>query len=277
MNFHFKLLPVDEIAPWGKETPSLHWFGLTMGWFWITARDQELFRYTDAAQQFFQAGSDSPMPALPYEDYPVARYWEDLIEMLPSILDPIPDDIAVRIQDSETGGRWQEAARGWMESDTADSDTAWETYYAAVGWWGNRTWDAGHLAYPPRFWLWRTGDTVLLRWDNRAVTVGDNIPVWTATYGEITVSVTDFIASVTSFDARFLDAMAARVETIRAHWSRPEIALDIDELIQSQKTQSTLLQAALNPFAWEARRGVSWDQVREAMSVIELSLSDGVG
>ena len=39
------------------DTPSLHWFGLTQGWYWI------------------EAGGPEP---LPYVDYYVVRLWEDL-------------------------------------------------------------------------------------------------------------------------------------------------------------------------------------------------------
>ena len=74
-----------------------------MGWFWIAAGDQELFRYTDAALAYVASQNpDLPPPALPYDDYQVARYWEDLMEMLPEILDPVPTDLAAHVAD--TGG-----------------------------------------------------------------------------------------------------------------------------------------------------------------------------
>ncbi len=265
--FHFQLFPVEEIQPWGDSPPTLHWFGLTMGWFWIEISGQELFRYTDAARKYWESQDpDCPPHALPYEDYQVARYWEDLVGMLPEILDLIPDDLAALVADGQVWEAWQAAARTWME--VTDTDHAWETHYAAVGWWGKRTWDAGHLAHPPCLWLWRVGETVHLRWDNRTVTVGDGIPVWTATAGEYTLPVADFIAHVTAFNDRFLAAMAARLQAVQTHWSRPEILLDFGELTQSQATAAKLLDANLNPWAWDIRRGISWDTVRAAINEI---------
>ncbi len=267
MKFHFRLLPLGEIAPWGGETPCLHWFGLTLGWFWITVGDDELFRYTDEAMAFWARPEFAVAPALPYEDYQVARYFEDLMEMLPEILDAVPADIAARTLEAGAWAAWQNRANDWQER--TDTDDAWDTYYAAVGWWDRRTWDAGHLAYPPTIHLWRVGETVTVRWDNRERLVGTGIPVWAAAMGEVTMPVADFIDAVNDFADGFLAAMAERVQSVQTHWSRPEIAIDTQELMRSQQAHALLPDAALNPWAWDVRRGVSWDEVRAAIAHID--------
>ena len=45
MIFHFRLRDIDAIAPWGSPAhPTLSWFGLSDGWYWLTLDGQELFR-----------------------------------------------------------------------------------------------------------------------------------------------------------------------------------------------------------------------------------------
>ncbi|WP_370584974.1 DUF5984 family protein [Micromonospora sp. ANENR4] len=44
IRFRFELYPLDEVSPWGRGQPRLHWFGLTEGWYWLEAGGQELLR-----------------------------------------------------------------------------------------------------------------------------------------------------------------------------------------------------------------------------------------
>jgi hypothetical protein len=44
IGFRFELRPLDEVEPWGDDPPSLSWFGLTDGWYWIEAGGHELLR-----------------------------------------------------------------------------------------------------------------------------------------------------------------------------------------------------------------------------------------
>lgn len=50
----------------------------------------------------------------------------------------------------------------------------------------------------PKIWLWAQDATFHLRWDNLNV-LRDGIPVWDATYGEITMPVTAFVEEVSPF------------------------------------------------------------------------------
>jgi hypothetical protein len=56
---------LDEVSPWGRDQPTLHWFGLTEGWYWIEADGHQLLRWTRP---------DGPHP---YVDYYLARLWEE--------------------------------------------------------------------------------------------------------------------------------------------------------------------------------------------------------
>ncbi|MEU7798962.1 DUF5984 family protein [Micromonospora arborensis] len=43
----FELRPTAEVPPWGGDRPSLHWFGLTSGWYWFSVQGCEFLRYRD--------------------------------------------------------------------------------------------------------------------------------------------------------------------------------------------------------------------------------------
>jgi hypothetical protein len=263
MLFHFQLDATEDIAPWGgdDQRPNLHWYGLTSGWFWIEVLDQELFRYSQAVLEHWATTYSEFQPALPYEDYQVARYWEDLLNMLPAILDPIPEELARQVATPDEWKRRQERAWHWQEGQ--EGQAAWDTCYDAFGWWGRRTWDAFHLSKPPQLWIWRVENTIHLRWDNREITL-DGLPVWEATTGEVTMPVSAFMEEVTSFHARLLTAMEMRVAAARKNWPRPEVEIDLNALAREQKRRSGWLANAWG----QDQQDFSWDYIRLALAEI---------
>jgi hypothetical protein len=92
IRFRFALTPLDRVRSWGGEDRVLHWFGLTDGWYWIELGDQELLRYTPETLRLFRR--DDLGPQHPYVDYYVVRLWEDLIGLTPTVMQPVPDDLA---------------------------------------------------------------------------------------------------------------------------------------------------------------------------------------
>lgn len=169
IRFRFALRPVEEIAPWTPGEPP-HWFALTLGWYWIEVDGHELFRFADGER---------------YADYQVARFWEDLIQLIRCALVPLPDDLAARVADP-------------------DVDIPPEAGY----WWGWRNLSSGHMTLQD-IWLWRVGDTMHLRWDGRP-----HAALWTAPErGEATMPVDDFIAMARAFDADFMAQMARRISS----------------------------------------------------------------
>src|SRR4051812_21332756 len=96
LQFDFQFRPVSIITPFGRERQRLHWFGLTDGWYWIEIGDDQLFRYSDALMAHEEPWLSTP-DTFPYVDYYVVRLWEDLIDLLPTILAPVPDSVADKL------------------------------------------------------------------------------------------------------------------------------------------------------------------------------------
>lgn len=87
MIFEFELKPIEEIIPWGEPPKqSLHWFGLTDGKYRIKAGDEQLLNYSGeytkyCVEQFPEYSFDTT-----FVEYQVVRLWEDILDLLPDIL-----------------------------------------------------------------------------------------------------------------------------------------------------------------------------------------------
>lgn len=190
------------------------------------------------------------------------RPWEDLLDQISAILDPVPEDLIHCIQDA---AQWQNLRdRAWTWVEIQNDDYSWDLQDLAFRWWSDRTWDAGYLRCPPKIWLWTQDNILHLKWDNRNV-MDDGVPVWDATFGEITMSSAAFVEEVTSFHERLMAAMAERVEAVLSGALRPEIAVNLEWLVKEQEDRATWLQNTLTM----RRQNQNWDEVRAATSTIE--------
>lgn len=117
--FNFQLRDIAAIEPWGGETPSLHWFGLSDGWYWLSVGEAELFRYGQSFMQREEPWLSDPNTP-PYVDYYVVRLWEDLLYQLPTILVLIPVALADRIADAAAWRAWLQRAEQWRDEHESE-------------------------------------------------------------------------------------------------------------------------------------------------------------
>jgi Family of unknown function (DUF5984) len=242
--FEFRLRGVAEVAPWGCDGEmSLSWFGLTDGWFWLTVKDEELFR------------ARKPREGSQYVNYQVVRLWEDLLDIVPRVLAPVPADVARRLERGWL--TWYRSVRTWVAD--AEVDDEFDRRALSVTWLGERRLATGYLVGGPNVAFWRIDDVVHVAWDNRE-RMEDGQPIWSASVGHITMSVEDFIGEVRDFNDRLIAEMAERVKAARTNWPHPEVAIDLEQLDCEQKDRSTWLGKALD--ASSARPTEGWDAVR---------------
>ncbi|MEZ4730137.1 MAG: DUF5984 family protein [Caldilineaceae bacterium] len=259
MLFNFQLRSPDTITPWlADNQPYLHWFGLTDGWYWLDVGTDILFQYTEPMLRFWNTPID-PHPYRAYVDYQVARLWEDVLEQLPSILEPIPDRVLQRLQPGIAAIHWRDAVIDQLVPEHGEvTDQAIERLDRATDWLETRWLDVGYLRAGPRIWLWNDGDMISLHWDNRGCII-DDVVVWTATHGTITIPMATFIDEVRSFHARLLGAMHTRIVLAQDHWPRPNVQIDLPRLVKQQHERSGWLEQALVKATHRAP--TSWDTV----------------
>jgi hypothetical protein len=175
-----------------------------------------------------------------YVDYQVTRLIEDIWDIVPYVLEPIPEEL-IRYVNNELSETWERQCQRWLDRQSSDDNGAWNDYDAAVGWLGNRTLDTGYLSPNATIWFWRYGDVVTVAWNNREHRI-ESFPAWAAEQGDFALSVQKFDYELKSFRQRFLAAMRERVEAVCRSWSRPEVEIDLEQLVNKLERLRTLDQ-----------------------------------
>lgn len=112
----------------------LSWFDLTDGWFWLEVGDKELFRYTESSLW--------REVVHPYVDYPVVRLWEDLLEILPEVMESVPPDLIEIL-----------AADLFVDLDCEELPAEADP---VIAWYASHALDTGYLTNSVhRNWKWR--------------------------------------------------------------------------------------------------------------------------
>jgi len=242
--FNFTLVPLDAVTPWGEPgARSLHWFGLTQGTYWIAAGRDLLLEYSDEER------ARSGLPR--FCDYYVVRLYEDLLAMLPAILEPVPEDVTPWI----ARGRY-EALRDWEP----ETETGWEARDLLLSVISARTLDVGYLSTVADIRLWSDARSVHIAWDNRGRLI-DGLPAWSAVRGSTTLPRRMFESQVRSFHDRLMLEMAARVEQVCAGALPIDVQIDTDALRREHARRTTELEAATarphQPTDWKAVRAAA--------------------
>lgn len=97
-----------------------------------------------------------------FVDYYVVRLWEDILDMLPDALEPLPSELFEFFE--KDGNFWfQWGSDAWNRVDNRpDEDEALETFELVVSWQRIRRLKAAYLQDSPRIWIWSTEESVIL-------------------------------------------------------------------------------------------------------------------
>jgi uncharacterized protein DUF5984 len=245
--FEFELRPLAEISPWGGDRPSLHWFGLSSGWYWIRAQNCELLRYSEEAVREWDLER-------PYPDYYVTRLWEDLIVLRWALQEPVPEDMIPFIDGT------------FSPREFPDSEDIGDDVDAVFDVQSDYALDLGYLTDAPHLTCCRhAGD------GSDVVTLSQQIA--SSRRGtfqgperlDVIVPAAEFIAAVDDFDRQFMAAMEDRVAGLERSGPPPGVDLDLRHLRVEHTRRTTWLEQRLN-----SGRDVDWAKVRAGAA--ELSL-----
>ncbi|OKI22259.1 hypothetical protein A6A07_34270 [Streptomyces sp. CB03911] len=232
MRFRFELRALADVGPWGGEHHrTLHWFGLTQGWYWIEAGGQELLRYSERTLRPWREESGGEVR--PYADYYVVRIWEDVLAILADALEPVPADLVPFVSGELSGHPL------WDEEDlTPEAE-------AAAEWHGHRSMYMGPLVNAPQLRWWRTvdeaGDRITLSWAHEP---GHRIGFAASPAGRLVLPTDDFLAAVAELDGALLAAMEQRVATLEASGPPAGVELDLEQLRREHRDRAGWLERA---------------------------------
>jgi hypothetical protein len=236
LRFCFVLRPIAEVAPWvgnggdsGGEQPKLHWFALTDGGFWIELDQQQLLRYADELVERWR--DDGWTNDGPYVEHYVARLWEDLIELLPAALEPVPADLLAFVASDPDA---------WRQADGAQTA-------AAARWHRRRRQNMSYLRGGPEIRWWRTindrGDRMTLRWLHQ---YDDSIAFAGAAVGERVIPTERFVTAVRELDSALFAAMSRRIAELARDGSPAGMQFDLAALRSEHAVRSGRLARALS-------------------------------
>jgi hypothetical protein len=254
MLFNFILLPFQEIELGGAgDERFLNWFRLTEGQYWIQAGQHALLEYSPSAR---------PFPK--YCDYPVVRLYEDVMEILPYVLEPIPAALAPCIQ-SASGNKWCASRVSLLENspDSMDVEDYCKLSSDCLNWWYDRRLDTNYLSPSAAIRLWSDDSTVHIEWDNREE-LFNGVPAWTAILGAYHLPRAEFIREVRSFHDRLMEQMGERVAAVLTG-ARPDVTIDLCELREEHQQRKEPIDRLLAGPATKT----DWEQVSEAIGKVE--------
>lgn len=245
VRFEFELRPLAEVPLWGSDRPTLHWFGLTSGWYWISGPDGEFLRYRDGAVREWDLQR-------PYPGYYVARFWEDLILLRWVLQEPVPEDLVSFVDGT------------FLSREFPDRDDFGYGVEEAFDVQSDHAMYLGYLTDSPHLTCWRHAvageDVVTLSQqiaptEHRAFAGPDR---W-----DVTVPAGDFFAALEDFDRRFIAAMEVRVAELERSGSPSGVDLDVRQLRVEHVQRSGWLGQRL-----VERREVDWAKVRAGVAEV---------
>ncbi|MFG1809630.1 DUF5984 family protein [Streptomyces sp. NPDC049040] len=243
IRFRFGLTPLDQVEPWGREQRSLHWFGLTDGWYCVDLGGHEVLRYSERTVRELGSDRDGGRPH-PYVAYYVARLWEDVVALTSEALEPVPQDL-VDIA-AETSPDWT-----WLEVPEAEPALSWHSAGFLY---------TDYLRVAPHIRCWRTvaggDDTVTLSWQHQPDPEGV-ISFAGPQAGRVAMPTGEFVAAVTELDRALLAAMDRRIGELEAAGPMPGVEVDMERLRREHRDRATWLQRAR-----DHERNTDWGVVR---------------
>jgi hypothetical protein len=255
MLINFQLTPLTDVVPWGAPNKlSLSWFGLTDGEYWISVGEESLFEYSEHARS---AGAHR------YCDYQVVRLLEDILDMLPTIMEPVPPTL-VQYLSGDTGRAWQSTRSSWTSEqfDVMDEEEYWRLSSLADALSYNRFLDSGYLSPSATILMWSDEENVHIEWDN-SEKIFDGELAWSALKGHSQMPREDFVREIESFHFRLIEQMSSRVNQVVAGALSPEIRIDFPGLIAEHEQRRKAFEQALSN-----KMITQWDEVERAVMVI---------
>lgn len=243
---------------WG-EPPNqrLSWFGLTDGWYQINLGNQPL--YHPRIERIKKYKPDFEVNQIDSEfdlsvDYQVVRLYEDLLDILPNVMQDLPSEIYRLIRTFDMHAHLQSI---YYRGGPDDPNDEWlDVHEMATSWYSSRFLTSMHLMQGPVAVFTRYGDEITIRWDNRIEGEVSEL-IWAPSFGEFKVSFEQFIREVEDFHSDLMNAMETRIQMIQNENPIPHIEIDLKALITEHADRKHSLANALA----RKPRVDDWDKV----------------
>ena len=242
--FEFKLKDLVDVMPWDDENgKKLHWFGLTDGYFYMNVNGEQLFHSTDEIIEYWKNENPEFAPVSNYVDYQVVRSYEDLLYILPNVLQPIPTAVFKHIETFNKQVQFENIFDNYLDF-LGEDDEPGDEYFDATEWFYLRRLSTMHLNQGPDIWFLLHEDQILIRWNNKEKHE-NGIPLWTSTSGECRMKADSFIEEVNGFHNNLMLEMERRIDLLHKNNPIPDIRIDLKRLSEEHQERKLSLARTL--------------------------------
>ncbi|MEE1963955.1 DUF5984 family protein [Allomuricauda taeanensis] len=256
---HFKLKELDKIVPWGKGSEvSLHWFGLTDGYLWLTFGNETIYEYS---QEILDYWRDITMP---YVDYQLSRFIEDFTGLFENISEPVPEEFYDLTKDLE---KFQSETKNWLNNVDSGRDGLNEEYFEAydalISWTSIRTMDNGHLVGGPQLSFFRYNQKVRIIWRTDH-SLENGINMWAAKNGSLEMDYYEFVQKIKVFGDTFFSRMEEQIRlAVKKDWG--SVKIDKKGMISEQKKREKDFHTSLALLEEENGNRTDWTKIKEVL------------
>jgi hypothetical protein len=254
--FNFRFKPLRDVHPWGTpDKPTLHWYGLSDGEQWIEVGHDRLFEISDEFLTEF--GGMRCM------DYYLARLYEDTLNILPHVLEPVPDGLSDYLYDTQYSD-WDSKRDLFFGASAEEMSAEEEFVIDHTMWISERSLFCPHFSAPPKIRMWSTNDgQTHIAWET-AHCVCEGVRMWSANSGTYSLETTQFEREIDSFHERLMAAMDGRIADVKRGVLDPSIAIDVAELERAQREHRALFPR----LARKLTPPTDWDAARKAIDIV---------
>lgn len=261
-----KIKEIRDVVPWGNEVDgySLHWFGITDYYYWISLGQTELLRYTDEFLDKY--GLDREFP---YVDYQFARIFEDFFAIFSNIVTPVPEYVFKYIEDIDCFDAYGESLIHWLNNVWDEEDQQFdEVFSPARDWICDRKLDFGYLIGAPDIYFFTYNDNVYIRWECK-YTDDEGTKMWKESRGEFIISYSEFLEGVKqSFDS-FFDSMDERVNEILNEKAIYNFSINKELLVKNHNERKRVYNSSFKYIVSELdKEQANWNKIKESIKLI---------
>ncbi|WP_342422990.1 DUF5984 family protein [Paenibacillus sp. FSL E2-0178] len=224
----FILKNIEDIAPWsynGKST--LSWFALTDSYYWFDFAGVQFPQYNEELLK-----NHNKDKIVPFIDYPFARIFSDICDILPYIAFPVPDEVFEYVNSIEKIEDYRKSLQQWLMNTWDESDEQYDLFMeSAQGWLFSRKLDFGYLVGGPDLFIIRNKNEIHFYWT--ADFIDENgIYFWNTKRGKYSCGYNEFVGELLQCFRSFGYEMQKQI--LQCAKKPLGVEINLDQLQQNQ-------------------------------------------
>ena len=274
--FNYELKPVTKCAfPINKNgKKNICWFWLTDSSYYIKLGETKLFELSSESMKKYDFKSC-------FDDYYYIRQLEDLFEILPTISNPMPEDLYEYIYNEKKYKKLTSCFDFWIDEQKDFSNKDDILYENICNFLSYGRLDTGYLNVKCSCFFYHVGDQIIIHYDFEDFDEENN-PVWTAKSGRFILPYEEFLDEIEDLLNRFFCDMEKQISNAVVELKDEEfydIFVQRDKnikpgtayLFEEHKERKTFFYSILKSLKNKICKKINWDETRKNIRFITVN------